>query len=182
MAIAFTAAFNSTSKTLTVTVSDWDSEPKGDLYYSYTTAGITTFTNIATNITAAATISIYFSNGGLLITGAEDDIFPDGVYYIYLVPLGDVPDGTNFDPYVVLCVAHAKCCITSLIAALDDYDCDNCSRDNELLRLILMKLLLDGAEYDATAACASYTEAENKLTYVTDLCDADNDCLEKGCE
>jgi len=187
MAIAFTTSFNSTYKTLTLSVTDFDGEANVNIWYKKDTDGELSDVAVDTIPDTQATTPIYYDSSAspsILTSGTEEDIFLDGLHYIYVVPTTvareDVED--NYSAYVAISTAQIKCCILSKVAALDSYECEDCTKDHEVLRLSLLRLLLEGAEFDALATCADYTEAETKLEYITEMCDADTDCIKRNCD
>lgn len=186
MAATFTVAFNSTSKTMTLTITDFDGMAAVDVWYRTALDG--TYVQIVSNIPNTQLVTPFYYDVDLspaiTDTGTEEDLFPDGIYYLVVVEYSAVtpidPNTVEYDPSAAMTTAQIECCITSSISKLVDYD-DDCVKDKNLEKLFLMRLLLDGAKYDATSSCGDYDKAQVKLDYVTELCGADDECLSKDC-
>jgi hypothetical protein len=182
--VVFTAAINSTAKTITLTVSDWDSIATiGDPAYLYYKApGDSDYTSLGDPITTApGTIPIYSSGGSITVAGAEDDVIPDGVYEFKLSASAVAPETTDTSVYIFT-DAQRKCCLASKIASIMDYSCSDCAREKAISNLTFMKMLLEGAEHDGSTNCGDWTEAQAKLDYVEEFCDDDGDCYQSGCQ
>jgi len=180
MAIVFTASINSTSKTVTITVTNNDSHTSADIYCQVPGGSSYDLVSSALDVTVVPVSKSLYYSSGIVDTGAEDTVFPDGVYHFKVVNNGDTPGDSDTD-VMIFTDAVAKCCLASKIAAIIDYDCNDCARTVKMNDLFFMKLLLEGAEHDGTTSCSDYTEAQSKLDYVTDYCDDDGNCYKSGC-
>lgn len=179
--VVFTAAINSTSKTITLTISDWDGAG-ASAYLYYVAPGEDDYTSLGDEITTSpATIAIYSTGGSITVSGAEDDVIPDGVYEFKLSASATAPESSDTSVYIFT-AAQAKCCLVSKIADIMDYSCSDCAREKAIANLTFMKMLLEGAEHSGSTNCGDWTEAQAKLDYVEEFCDDDGDCYQSGCQ
>lgn len=181
-AATYTIAFNIISKTLTLTISDFDGMDPVNVWYRLSPDE--SYTDLGVVIPATQAITEFFYNPtvspAITTTGAEAEVFPDGIYYLVVVDSGDDPNDVTYDSEVAMTTAEIRCCISSGISRLSKYE-DDCVHEGNINKLCFMKLLLEGAEYDATSDCGDYEEAQRKLDYIKELCGADDECLKRDC-
>lgn len=176
MSATYTVTFNSTYKTLTINVSDLGGFASVDMYIS--DVGGSTYTIYETAAGLGDTDFTY--SGGIQQSSTEDTIFPDGLYSIKVVEIGEAT--TTEDPTYIIAVGETACCLIARTGNLGSGNFTDCIRDRKIEDILFMKLLLEGVEYHASASCANYTKAAAKLDYIIEWCASDTtDCYKKNC-
>jgi len=178
--VVFTVSVSSDAKTLTAVVTNWDSVTPAYIYIKKPDEDDYETPLTYTPGAAPETIPIYYSGDAFTLSGSADDIIPDGVYEIKISGNDTAPISTDTAVYFFTDL-QTKCCLSSKIANITDYDCDDCKKTKQLNQLFMLKLLLEGAEHDATTSCGDWTQAQTKLNYVSEFCGEDGNCYQSGC-